>query len=186
MTCTIDQSRVTLTNLKVAEFASEETLCFSATVLFDGVPVADASNDGRGGCTFLRPRKGAANRLAEAEAFAERLPALVSEYDDPKEPSRKLTIDITLDLLVDHIAGELHDDRRIRSRFTRDIANKVLYVRENRLCFLRGVKLKEIRDRDTLFASIRERFGPEVVILNELAREEAFALWSKHVVCDSG
>lgn len=186
MTCTIDQSRVTLRNLKVAEFASEETMCFSATVLFDGVPIADARNDGHGGCTFVRPRKGAADRLAEAEVFAKSLPALVIERDDPKEPSRKLAIDITLDFLVDHLAGELHDDRKMRLAFNRDIANKVLYIRADRLCFLRRVKLKEIRDRNALFALVREKCGTKVVILNELAREEAFALWSKHVGRDSG
>ncbi|WP_166737498.1 hypothetical protein [Pseudomonas aeruginosa] len=30
------QDRITLKNLKVADFASEETLCFTATVMFDG------------------------------------------------------------------------------------------------------------------------------------------------------
>ena len=34
------QDRITLKNLKVADFASEETMCFSATVVFDGTPIA--------------------------------------------------------------------------------------------------------------------------------------------------
>ena len=40
------QDRITLKNLKVADFASEETLCFTATVVFDGTPIAEARNDG--------------------------------------------------------------------------------------------------------------------------------------------
>ncbi|MBS3685068.1 hypothetical protein [Klebsiella quasipneumoniae] len=55
---TIHQQRITLKSLKVADFASEETLCFTAIVLFDGEPVADASNDGHGGMTFVRSRDG--------------------------------------------------------------------------------------------------------------------------------
>ena len=66
----ITQDRITLKHLKVADFASEETLCFTATVLFDGVAIADARNDGHGGSTFIRALGGQAARLAEAEAFA--------------------------------------------------------------------------------------------------------------------
>ena len=40
------QNRITLKNLKVADFASEETLCFTATVVFDGSSIAQARNDG--------------------------------------------------------------------------------------------------------------------------------------------
>ena len=39
----ITQDRITLKHLKVADFASEETLCFNATVLFDGVAIADSA-----------------------------------------------------------------------------------------------------------------------------------------------
>src|SRR3546814_10803069 len=46
------QDRITLKNLKVADFASEETMCFSATVVFDGTPLAEARTDGHGGSTF--------------------------------------------------------------------------------------------------------------------------------------
>ncbi|CAM5211279.1 hypothetical protein CDEF62S_04990 [Castellaniella defragrans] len=49
------QDRITLKNLKVADFASEETLCFTATIVFDGIPIAEARNDGHGGST-LPPR----------------------------------------------------------------------------------------------------------------------------------
>ena len=51
------QDRITLKNLKVADFASEETLCFNATVVFDGTPIAEARNDGHGGSTFLHALK---------------------------------------------------------------------------------------------------------------------------------
>src|SRR3546814_5489329 len=68
------QNRITLKSLKVADFASEETMCFSATVVFDGTPIAEARNDGHGGSTFLRALSGKAALLAQAEAFAKGLP----------------------------------------------------------------------------------------------------------------
>lgn len=64
------QDRIMLKNLKVADFASEETLCFTATVVFDGTPIAEARNDGHGGSTFIRALEGRAALLAQAEAFA--------------------------------------------------------------------------------------------------------------------
>ncbi|NPY62119.1 hypothetical protein DZ967_024995, partial [Pseudomonas aeruginosa] len=68
------QDRITLKNLKVADFASEETLCFTATIVFDGIPIAEARNDGHGGSTFLHALNGKAALLAQAEAFAKGLP----------------------------------------------------------------------------------------------------------------
>jgi len=40
----------TLKNLKVCEWASEETTCFTATLYVDGKRVGNCSNDGHGGC----------------------------------------------------------------------------------------------------------------------------------------
>lgn len=45
----MNNSIITIKNLKVAQFASEETLCFQATVYVDGAPFCVASNEGRGG-----------------------------------------------------------------------------------------------------------------------------------------
>ena len=80
MSDTIQQSRITLRNFKSADFASEETLCFSAIVVFDGKPIAEAKNEGHGGATFFYPHKGAHERFAEAEAFAKSFPPVNSEY----------------------------------------------------------------------------------------------------------
>jgi hypothetical protein len=45
---------ITLKNLKVAQFRSEETLCYQADVCVDGKKVGTADNDGHGGCTHVR------------------------------------------------------------------------------------------------------------------------------------
>lgn len=42
----------TLKNLKVCEWASEETTCFTATLYVDGKRIGECRNDGQGGCNF--------------------------------------------------------------------------------------------------------------------------------------
>lgn len=44
--------KISVKNVKIAEFASEETLCFQATVYIDGKSAFSARNDGNGGCNL--------------------------------------------------------------------------------------------------------------------------------------
>ncbi|BAN99939.1 hypothetical protein E05_51730 (plasmid) [Plautia stali symbiont] len=55
---------------------------------------------------------------------------LDTEYDDLQKRSCKLTIEITLDYLVDHLANTMHADKKIRAAFNRDIGYKVLFVKD--------------------------------------------------------
>ena len=130
------QDRITLKNLKVADFASEETLCFTATIVFDGTPIAEARNDGHGGSTFLRALNGKTTLLAQAEAFAKGLPPapldLGQEGEDPHY------IDMTRDFLVDELADAMHAERKVRAAFNRDIGNKVLFIKDGKLLFIKA------------------------------------------------
>lgn len=182
METTIKQNRIALKSLKVAEFASEETLCFTATVLLDGKPVATASNDGHGGSTRLLPLEGQRDRFVEAETFAASLPPDVTEYDDPNDSTRRFTIPITLDYLVDGLANHEHAEKKLHAAYSRDINNKVLFIKDGKLLFLKGIKLKAIANRAAYFATLRERQKQPIVILAELPPDEAFALWKQHVL----
>ena len=181
---TIDQKRIGIKNLKVADFASEETLCFSVTVLLDGKPVATASNEGHGGSTRLLALQGERERFAEAEAFAASLPPEVTEYDDPNDSSRKLSIDITLDYLVDGLAADEHADRKLRATFKRQMNSKLLFVKNGKLVFLKGVNPKTILDRPAYFARLRARQSVPIVILAELPPAEALEVFRRHVLAD--
>ncbi|EKD5486160.1 hypothetical protein ACE08P_004440 [Salmonella enterica] len=128
MNTTIKQDRITLKNFKIAEFASEETLCFTATVVFDGNAIGEARNEGRGGMTFIRALKDKQSQLSEAEKFAESLPPKLC----PKLPlkdGKVFSIDITLDYLVDKLANVLHEERKLRTRYSRD-KNKVTFIND--------------------------------------------------------
>lgn len=180
----IKQDRIALKNLKVAQFASEETLCFTATVLFDGVAIAQARNDGRGGSTFLHALEGKAVQLTEAGQFAKGLPAARFEGGITGQDDAPLVIDMTLDFLVDQLADNLHTDRKLRAAFTRDIGNKVLFIKNDRLLFLKGVKLKTIVDRPAYFKALRTRQYLPIIILAELPPDEAFVLWKRYALGD--
>ena len=44
---------IKLQAVKVVRWMSEETICFTATVIFNDQPVGTATNEGRGGCTHI-------------------------------------------------------------------------------------------------------------------------------------
>ena len=71
--------KLELKNLKVNEAFSEETTMFKADLYADGVKIAYASNDGRGGCTNYLAYPNQLNKLKEVEEYAKTLPQLVEQ-----------------------------------------------------------------------------------------------------------
>jgi hypothetical protein len=57
---------------------------------------------------------------------------------------------MTLDFLVDELADAMHAERKLRAAFNRDIGNKVLFIKDGKLLFLKGIKLKAIADRQRI------------------------------------
>jgi hypothetical protein len=96
-------NRITLKNVKICSFASEETICFQASVYFDGERIATAHNDGKGGCTYFRhlPKKG--DKLIQAYEWAKTLPPVTTDFTDPLDPSKPFIYDQSLDYLVDNL-----------------------------------------------------------------------------------
>jgi len=58
-------ARITLKSFKTVKWMSEETTCFTATVLLDGKTIGEASNEGHGGSTFVRYVSPAARDIAD-------------------------------------------------------------------------------------------------------------------------
>ncbi|EBL8291889.1 hypothetical protein DLP14_14650 [Salmonella enterica] len=180
MNTAIKQDRITLKNLKVAEFASEETLCFTATVVFDRVAVGEARNDGHGGMTDIRALKNKEIQLSEARKFARSLPPHVCP-DLPQEDGKPFSFDITLDYLVDDLANTQHVERKLRASYSQD-KKRVTFIKDGKVFYLKKLKLDSLKDRPAFFASLRETYGPSIIILAELPPDEAFALWKQHMI----
>jgi len=107
--------KIELKNIKHAEFASEETHCFQASVYIDGKRVGTVENDGRGGCNFYHPPK-----IEEAiNAYAKTLPATKWKLNDQE-------IDLHQD--ADTLIGDLLTEHLHAKDLKRALSNRVLFV----------------------------------------------------------
>lgn len=176
-------NRITLKGMKYARFSSEETNCFEATVLFDGVPVCIASNDGRGGCDMHRPVKGMSGaefrqRLDALEAHVKTLPKITTPYPDPQDPTGKMVLDPSLDLVV----GELVEAEIALRDLRRHLTRKVLFLKRGddpAKGSFRTIKLPNGSSGASTDAAISyvERTYPGAVILNKMPEAEALKVW---------
>jgi hypothetical protein len=93
---------LSLTDITIVPQLSEETTCFSATVLVDGKPAFTVKNRGQGGPNEHAPyRSGvAADRqlLAKAHQWAESLPPVTYEFG-----STTVTVPSDLDCVIDDL-----------------------------------------------------------------------------------
>jgi len=67
-------NRIVLKSFKTVRWMSEETICFTATVVLDGKVIGTASNEGHGGNTFVHYISDIAKQ--DAEAFAKSISPL--------------------------------------------------------------------------------------------------------------
>ena len=72
--------KLELKNVKINESFSEETTMFKADLFVNGVKVAYANNDGRGGCTFYSSYEGKRVLLVKAEEYANGLPSKFYDF----------------------------------------------------------------------------------------------------------
>src|SRR3546814_17415641 len=100
-----------------------------------------------------------------------------------RRPTRSTSTDTLFPYttLFRSLADARHAERKVRAAFNRDIGNKVLFIKDGKLLFIKGIKLKAIADRKAYFASLRARQAQPIVILAELPPEQAFDLWKQHV-----
>lgn len=175
----ISQNRITLTSLKVAAFASDETWCFETKVCLDGKVIANAHNSGDGGCTFINAISGKDKQLEEAEAFAKSLPALVSAFNDPKTGTNMLH-DVDLELVVDTLVSDMQNDKKLRARFKREFPKKMLYVKDDGL-YAPRIDMSKVAaaDKSKMYNACREQNGQDIIILAELPEAKAWELYKK-------
>ena len=157
---------ITIKNLKVAEFASEETLCFQATVYVDGKRAFTAQNGGHGGPNIYEPLKSSEQErvrfrslVAELEGWAKTLPQI----------NRCGGYDQSLDSLVDDAVQKAQDEKRLRKILKRGaiwtVANEIRKYR----CAPEHPQFRPAVERDF----------PGAVVLNDVPFARAMALYEK-------
>jgi hypothetical protein len=151
--------KIEVRNVKVAKFASRETLCFTAQVILDGKVVGTAMNDGHGGANLYEPR-GLYDRL---ETHAKTLPDITT-FATPL----RMTADLVIDFLVqDFLAAK---------DFKKTIASRVLCVDSDGKV-VQTKKLPKGTDIETVARTFVGKPGVAHV-LNLLPEDKALAIFT--------
>jgi hypothetical protein len=141
---------VTLSKVKVCEFASEETVCFKAELVIDGVKAAVVGNDGKGGSNYYHFD----DRTVEKafNAFCEAMPPVKSEVGD-------------LPMDADLYVGELLDAWQNAAFLKRHCKNKTVF----RMPCDKAGEYRTIKNPFTPAVKdfLLRKYGPKVEIMNE-------------------
>lgn len=174
-----ETNRITLKNLKVARFMSQETLAYEALVFFDGECCGTAENSGQGGCTNIHAKPGTQRAtLAKADAWAKALPAEVTKFDDPHDRSKKFEYRAGFEDLVDSVACGIDNDRALQSSFKRAL-KKLVYMEGGKV-YTVGARDKTKTLTPQFFALIKSKH-PNATILNEMPKDKAFEIYKQAV-----
>lgn len=100
-------------NIKIAKFASEETLCFEATIYVDGKKVGTAHNHGQGGNTDVHFDDREFQK--KVETYCKSLPPIVSDtMMDPHDESKPFSYPQDLENLIDGLINDFDNQKEIK------------------------------------------------------------------------
>ena len=116
--------KIELRGIKYSAFASQETLCYEASIYIDGVRVGTVDNDGRGGSDNVHPWE-VAERIDE---YAKKLPKFTCEWID-KETGKPGEIHQNHEIIF----GELMNDHLIKKDLKGFLASKIVYTSDGKL-----------------------------------------------------
>ncbi len=154
---------VTLSKVKYAEFSSEETNCFSATVLVDGVEIGNVANAGRGGCDDFWPLA-VEGKLTE---IAKQMPPLY-----PKEKWEN-----SAELLVSVLFEGWLASRNLKKEMKRNL----VFTKADGSVFSSIFKPADALPKFLALGedAVKARFPGSVKILNLLPYDEALAAYKE-------
>ena len=143
---------VTIKNLKVSDFASQETDCFEASVYIDGVRKGVASNAGHGGSNNYHPRA----LYDELNAIAKTLPPC---------DMTKFGISERLEQDPDILIGELVEAEITRKKIARMVTTKTWFRRPGEKYQLGQWIYLKVKTSPESIANLQIKYGAETVIL---------------------
>lgn len=165
--------KIELTNIKHAAFSSEETHCYSATLIVDGVKLGTVSNDGHGGCDMFHPAPGKSwddYKAADARCAAEL-------------PGFDLAAYGSTGIMAASLEGECSErvNEWLRRRDLRRLLGRSLVYFKTRPT-APGAPMyaaKLVKGHPVAAHALRcKQANPEAVVLNVLPEDEALALFA--------
>ena len=181
---------LTLKNIKHAEFASQETHCFEATIYLHGKPAIKVENDGRGGADNHYGRKG-----QSAEDFRESRDAVgkaAMKYVEANDPDHfswmmKDAEDLPEEGKVNY-KNHLIQMRALEFAVA-DILSRILVEKSIKRQIKSKIHMVEKRTKDIYEIKMKPsneaiewakvKYGEKHIILNDLPFEEQFAHWTR-------
>ena len=164
--------RITLKNIKHSAFASQGTLCYEASLYFDGKKVGTVSNGGHGGCDdvyYLDRRDEGA-----VEAYIKTLPQRTHESESDGHP-----VKISGDTTLETVCGELVNDWLVSKDLKAILRKKVLALKDDGKLYTYKV-IEPDKERVTRSAERVAKFENTVKVLNLLPFDEALKLYKEH------
>jgi hypothetical protein len=160
---------VTLKNIKHAEFASQETHCYEATLYVDGARWGVVSNEGHGGADMFHGERPYRDSLkALDERIAREYPKI--EFDG-MEP-----MDASLETVCGYLVNQWLAQRDIARELTRCTKGKVGFFKEPPA---KGASIFTIplgsTPLDKVVDHVRTKY-PGAVVLNTMPKPEALAV----------
>lgn len=163
--------KISLTKIKYAAFASQETSCFEAVVLLDGVPSIHVRNDGHGGCNYEHDIvPGSSKRLQEYAASLQDRVVSMKEYG--KE-------DFTVKCCSETLVGELLDDYLTRRDMKRALGKKAMCKFTDKPGIFEYKYKWMAHGTNEAFKKMVLTKHPGAIFLNELSEDEALKLWKE-------
>jgi hypothetical protein len=134
----MSKPRIEFKSLKLHDDMSDETQCYSAIIVVDGVAAIAASNQGQGGGDNYHPVdsddasiKAFDTAMDKLEAYAKTLPPLPSEYF-PK--GLEMDVELLVSQLID--AEQLKKDEK---KFIRELSKKIFMIDSGKLYTVKQV-----------------------------------------------
>lgn len=171
----MNQTRITLKGIKHAEFASEETYCYSATVYFDGKRVGTVRNHGHGGADYetVTDRDG----WRKMQEFIKTLP-------DEKVSGAGIAIPFTLKPSLEGICHGLVTQYLVERDAKRLTRGKVAFYMPPWDGRYRSVSTR--KHTEQAIRSVIAKDYPNAVIINDLSTDKVVALLSGGFACSGG
>lgn len=153
--------KIEVRNLK--KTVGREGSGFEATVYIDGVKAGTAADYADGGPVRFTPWE----LETVINRYAETLPPIVTEYRDPKDPSKFLELQPNADVLV----GDAVNRYECRKRFERLAKERLLWVQGGKVYQSKKLTLMDLR------RFVANDTGKNGKLLNALPLDEAAELF---------
>jgi hypothetical protein len=154
--------KIQLTNVKHAKFMSQETECFSATIVIDGKICGQVSNEGHGGGNIYHPW----SVSTTLNDHAKTLPKMKTNYGE-------------LEMDADLVIGDLFTKWQLEKELKRTLKTRILFVRDGKLLQTNKGTSQDI-EAEIKNPQLVTRLRAEKV-LNQLSFDEALSIFTETV-----